>query len=93
MKTIEDLRETLFSTLEAVKAGTLDVEKAKVINEVSKTIVDTAKVEVDYIRVVGEGQSTFLPPVGKQPQLPSTPPGNGIGSAVQQLTQGGQRHG
>lgn len=91
MKTVADLRETLFSTLEAVKSGALDVEKAKVINEVSKTIVETAKVEVDYIRVVGEGQSQFLPPTGRQPQLPSEPPGNGIGSAVQQLTQGARR--
>lgn len=73
MKTIADLRDTLFATIEAVKAGSMDVEKAKVINDVSKTIVDTAKVEVDYFRVVGEGNSAFLPPVGRQPQLPSSP--------------------
>jgi len=91
MKTIADLRQTLFDTIDAVKNGTLDVEKARVIDQVSKTIVETAKVEVDYIRVIGEGETTFLPPkAGRPPALPGTPPGNGIGSAVQQLTNGGR---
>lgn len=59
-KSISDLRETLFATLEAVKDGTLDLDKARQINEVAKTIVDTAKVEVDYLRVTGGGESEFL---------------------------------
>lgn len=59
-KSISDLRETLFATLEAVKSGELDLEKARQINEVAKTIVDTAKVEVDYLRVTGGGESEFI---------------------------------
>lgn len=59
-KNITDLRETLFETLEAVKNGSMDVEKAKQINEVAKTIVDTAKVEVDFLRVAGGGESEFI---------------------------------
>lgn len=59
-KSINDLRDTLFATLEAVKSGALDVDKARHINDLAKTIVDTAKVEVDYLRVTGGGESTFI---------------------------------
>jgi hypothetical protein len=59
-KTIDDLRETLFATLAAVKSGDFDLERAKAINELSKTIIDTAKVEVDYLRVTNGGESDFL---------------------------------
>lgn len=59
-KTIEDLRSALFDTLQAVKSGTLDVEKARAINELGKTLVESARVEVDYLRASGGGESTFL---------------------------------
>ena len=59
-KTIEDLRETLFATLEAVKSGGMDLERAKAVNEIGKTIIDSAKVEVDYLRVTDGGESEFI---------------------------------
>lgn len=59
-KSIEDLREALFATLQGVKDGTIDVERARAVNELGKTICDTAKVEVDYIRASGGGESSFL---------------------------------
>jgi hypothetical protein len=59
-KTIEDLRETLFATLAAVKSGDMDLDRARAVNELGKTIIDTAKVEVDYLRVTNGGESEFL---------------------------------
>lgn len=59
-KTINDLRETLFETLQAVRSGGLDLDKARAVNEIAKTIVDTAKVEVDYLRAAGGGESEFI---------------------------------
>lgn len=59
-KTIEDLRETLFSTLQAVKDGTLDLDKARAVNEIGKTLIDSARVEVDYLRTAGGGESSFI---------------------------------
>jgi hypothetical protein len=59
-KSLTDLRETLFATLEAVKTGAVDLDKARQINEIAKTIVDTAKVEVDYLRVTDGGESAFI---------------------------------
>lgn len=44
---INDLRSALFETLNGIKSGAIDLDKARAINEVSKTIIDTAKVEVD----------------------------------------------
>lgn len=59
-QSIEDLREALFATLQGVKDGSIDVEKARAVNELGKTLCDTAKVEVDYIKATGGGESTFL---------------------------------
>lgn len=59
-KTIEDLRTVLFETIEGVKAGTIDLEKAKTISDLSQVMVNTAKVEVDYARATGASGSDFL---------------------------------
>lgn len=63
-KSLTDLRETLFATLEAVKTGALDLDKARTVNDLSKSIIETAKVEVDYLRVTGGGESSFIEAVG-----------------------------
>lgn len=57
---ITSLREHLFSAIEGVKSGALDLDKARAINEIGKTIVDTAKVEVDYLKAMGGGESQFI---------------------------------
>lgn len=67
---INDLRDTLFETLNGIKSGAIDLDKARAINEVSKTIIDTAKVEVDYLKVNNGGESPFIE--ASQPkQLPA----------------------
>lgn len=49
---IEDLRSTLFETIELLKdeKSTMTVEKAKAIAGISQTIINTAKLEIDFIR-------------------------------------------
>lgn len=59
-KNIDDLRAALFATLEGVKAGTIDLDKARAVNEIGKTLIESAKVEVDYLRVTGGGDSEFI---------------------------------
>jgi len=59
-KSITDLRDILFATLEGIKTGAVDLDKARNINEVAKTIVDTAKLEVEYLRVTNGDKSTFI---------------------------------
>lgn len=54
------LRAHLFDALQAVKAGSLELDQARAVNELAKTIVDTAKVEVDYLKISGSGESAFI---------------------------------
>jgi hypothetical protein len=74
-KSIEDLREALFATLQGVKDGTIDVEKARAVNELGRTICDTAKVEVDYLKASGGSESPFLttPAAIGHAEEPNTP--------------------
>lgn len=59
-RTIQDLRELLFDTIQGVKNGSVDIDKAKVIGDLSQVMVNTAKVEVDFIRATDGEQSGFL---------------------------------
>ena len=70
MKTIEDLREALFETLQGIKAGSLELDRARAINEVAKTLCETAKVEVDYLRAAGGGESSFISTAVGEDNLP-----------------------
>jgi hypothetical protein len=84
--TIEDLRNALFETLQGVRDGSVDLDQARAINDVAKTIVETAKVEVDYLRVTNGGESSFISsaigadnvPPGLQQGDPPAQLGNGI---------------
>lgn len=61
--TITDLRNHLFETIEALKdkESPMDVQRARAICEVAQIVVNTAKVEVQYIREAGrEVGSKFL---------------------------------
>lgn len=59
-KTVSDLREHLFATLDGLRTGTISIETARAISEVSQTIINSAKVEVEYAKVTDGGNSTFL---------------------------------
>lgn len=61
--TIADLRAELFATLRALndKANPMDVERAKAVSDVAQVIVNSAKVEVDFVKATGRnGGSGFL---------------------------------
>jgi hypothetical protein len=77
--TIDALREELFGTLRALrdKENPMDIERAKAVVNVADAIIDSAKVEVDYMRVTGADGTGFIPT--NQTPLPPpdgiTPPG------------------
>jgi hypothetical protein len=58
--TINDLREHLFATLEGLrnKENPLDIERAKAVSEVAQTIINSAKVEVEHMKISGEVDGT-----------------------------------
>lgn len=67
---IEDLRNHLFATLEALqdKDKPMEIERARAIADVAKVVVESAKVEVDFLRVTGAVSGTgFIPDNSKLP--------------------------
>lgn len=61
---IEDLRNHLFATLEALQdpEKPMEIERAKAISDVAQVLVNSAKVEVDFIRATGKSEGTgFIP--------------------------------
>lgn len=70
---IDDLRNHLFATLEALrdKDEPMDLERAKTISTVAQTIINSAKVECDFIELTGTKGSGFIPHDGEpQPARP-----------------------
>ena len=59
---IEDLRKVLFITLHRLlnKENPMDIDQAKAVAQVAQVIVNSAKVEVDFIKEVGGNGSGFL---------------------------------
>lgn len=61
---IEDLRNHLFATLEALQDEDkpMDIERAKAIADVAQVVVNSAKVEIDFIKATGRSEgSGFIP--------------------------------
>lgn len=69
---INDLRDHLFATLEALQDvdNPMDVDRARAISEVAGTIVASAKVEVDYIKVTGALHGSGFIPTSVMDQVP-----------------------
>jgi len=63
-RNIGDLREAMFDTLQALKDGKVTIEQAKAISDIGQVIINSAKVEVDYIRANNGGETPFLESVG-----------------------------
>lgn len=74
-KSINDVRDHLFTVLETLgdPDKTADLERARMIVEVAQTIINSAKVEVEHLRVIGDtGKSAFLAPSDKEQLPPGT---------------------
>lgn len=52
---LEDLRNHLFETLEALKdtEKPMEIDRAKAVADVARVVIDSAKVEVDFLKVTG----------------------------------------
>jgi hypothetical protein len=49
---MQGLREHLFDTLRELKQGSMQLDRARLIVDVSQAIINSAKVEVDFIKAV-----------------------------------------
>lgn len=74
---ISELRDHLFETIAALKDKDqpMDIDRAKAISDVAQVIINSAKAEVDYIKVTGGAiQSDFL----AAPSLSDEKPKRGV---------------
>lgn len=60
---IVSLRNILFGTLRDLNdpEKKIDLERAQAINQIAQTVVNTAKVEVDALKIIGGSGSGFVP--------------------------------
>ena len=69
---IEDLRNHLFATLEALRDedAPMELDRAKAIADVARVIVDSAKAETQFLAQVNANAGTgFIPEGAPQPRL------------------------
>lgn len=80
---IDQVRGALMATLTDLrdKANPMDIERAKAVAQVATVLVDTAKVENEYLKITGQVSSGFLEPAESAP--PALPQGDGTPTAHQ----------
>ena len=66
---ITDLRQHLMDTLASLRnrANPMEPDRARAIAQVAGVLVDTARVEVDYIKATGADRSDFLEAPAEDP--------------------------
>ena len=59
---INQVRQSLLDTLADLrnKAEPMDIERAKAVATVASVLVDTAKVENEYLKITGQDRSNFI---------------------------------
>jgi hypothetical protein len=70
---IADLRLELFKALRGLTDtdAPMDIERAKAVADIGQTIINSAKVEVDYLKTIGGGNSAFMEGLPEKPALPA----------------------
>jgi len=69
---IEDLRDHLFATIEALQDedNPMDLDRARTVSKVAQTIIESAKVEVDFLKTTNAiGGSGFIPYEPRRPGM------------------------
>lgn len=73
---IDDLRDRLFETLDQLndKDHPMEIDRAKAVAEVAQVIINSAKVEVEFMRQRGDGRAaTGFIPEGDDQSAPGQP--------------------
>lgn len=69
-----NLKDTLFATLDGLMNKTIDAQTAKAISDTAQTILNAAKVEMDFARLCNQNPENFLS--GKRADITIPPPSN-----------------
>lgn len=57
---IGDLRGHLFDAIEQLKSGAMDVKTAQAVAQLGDVVVQSAKVEVEFMKLAGNTRSAFI---------------------------------
>ena len=68
---ITALRKELFAAIRGVRAGTVSTQQGKTIGDLAQVIVNSAKVEVDYLAANNGGERTFIDSAAGDANLPA----------------------
>jgi len=85
MPDINTLREALFDTLQGLKNKSVDIEHADAINRTAQTIINTAKVEVDFIKASGSNVDSSFIRSSTNPALPGQGQTSMTGTGTKQI--------
>jgi len=68
---IEDLRNHLFVAIEALldEDKPMDIDRAKAVADVAQVMINSAKVEVEFMKVTGGTGSGFIENAVRRPEL------------------------
>lgn len=71
---INDLRSHLMETLAALRdrENPMEPDRARAIAQVANVLVDTAKVEIDYLKATQQDSAPFLEQPPDAPRLPAS---------------------
>lgn len=75
---LTDLRVHLMATLSDLRnrENPMDLDRARTVAKVAETLIDSARVEVEFLKVTGQESSPFLATPATAPQIGhSTPSG------------------
>lgn len=64
---IQDLRQLLFDTVREVRTNEMPLDKAKVICDVAQCIINSVKVEVDFIKAVNATEGSGFIELNNKP--------------------------
>lgn len=62
---INDLRDHLFEVLEKLKDGEMDIPTAKAMADIGQVIINSAKLEVDFIKATGSTKDSGFIKLGE----------------------------
>lgn len=91
---IDQVRQSLLDTLTDLRnrENPMDIERAKAVAQVAGVLVDSAKVENEYLKITGQDKSNFLETGPNSatgaPQIPTPSANNPFPTVVRHHLQG-----
>lgn len=87
---IDQVRSALLDTLSDLrnKEQPMDIERAKAVAQVAGVLVDTAKVENEYLKLTGQDRSNFLEQPSDIPRVDGPAAHNPFPTVVRHRLQG-----